>query len=711
MQKNTFYNKFASKALVAFERAEPSIPIVGLFSVIGFPLFYFIWSYLLPQPYENLIYRLINTFIGVPFLFYGHLLKKFKKYFPVYFFIGLLFLLPFFFSFMLYKNAWHITWFISNLTALFLLIMLIDDGVLIFLLTITGYSLALATVWVLDGKILFTYFQWMYVPTFLFLFLGGAVGSHRKQIAHQTKISLLHSLSGSVAHEMRNPLNAIINAMGSVQSILPEKPDRDAADSDYTLSRSGLISLHNVVEESTTTVLRANKIIDSILAAMQGKSIDPSSFKRVSAKDSIGSAISNFSFSSSEDRHLVKKLSKNDFDFLGDKDLFLYVLFNLIKNALHYKEKPGFKIEISTENDSNWNMIKVKDTGPGIAVSKREKIFDSFYSFGKKGGVGLGLAFCKRVVNSFGGTIKCDSKENEWTEFTICLPLYNSRVIKQLKKEVLRTKNILVIDHNPANRFLAEKYFTEWGCRIDQAENSAQALSLLTRKKYDMILMEMEMPVMSGNEVSGRIRKGEFTGPGRTDQYKNVPIIGIASQSGTAWKQKTVSTGMNRHLTKPLTQEQVISLFEDFFFSEEKPDTETPVAALENKRGLVVDDNTTSRKFMSIILEHMGMAVTGAENGEEAIECLEKEEFDIVFMDIEMPVLNGIETTRRIREGSCFKTFGNYKNIPIIAMTGNTDPGNIALTKQSGMNGHLGKPVERKDLTRVLSTCLREQIS
>lgn len=710
MKKNTLYNKLKSKILEAFERAEPNITIVGVFASFGYPLFYFIWAYLLPQPYENLTYRLANAFITLPCLFYNHLSGKLKKYFPFYFFIGIMLVLPFFFGFMFYKNESNITWFISILIALVLLILLIDDWGLIFLLSITGYILAFLTVWVLDGEVRFTYFQWMYIPTFLFLLVGGVITNHRKQIATQTKISLLHSLSASIAHEMRNPLHSIISAMDSVQSILPKKPDRDMADSDYTLSRSGLISLHNVVEESTTTVLRANKIIDSILAAMQGQSVDPNTFKRTEAKSCIQSAVDTFSYSNPGDRKLVNNLVNDDFVFFGDKDLLIYTFYNLIKNALYYKEKPGFIIEITSEKVSAGNTIKIRDSGPGIAASKREKIFDSFYSFGKKGGVGLGLAFCERVVNSFGGTIKCDSKENEWTEFTISLPLYNSKVIKQLKKEVLRTKNILVIDHNPANRFLAEKYFTEWGCRIDQAENGAQALSLLTRKKYDMILMEMEMPVMSGNEVSGRIRKGEFTGPGRT-QYKNVPIIGIASQSGTAWKQKTVSTGMNRHLTKPLTQEQVISLFEDFFFSEEKTDTEIPATALENKRGLVVDDNTTSRKFMSIILEHMGMAVTEAENGEEAIECLEKEEFDIVFMDMEMPVLNGIETTRRIREGSCFKTFGNYRNIPIIAMTGNTDPGNIALTKQSGMNDHLGKPVERKDLTRVLTTCLRKQIS
>ena len=711
MPKNALNNKFISKALSAFDRNESALPIIGLISLTGYPTFYFIWSFILPQPYENLTYRLVNAFIALPCLFYKHLSGTLKKYFPIYFFIGITFILPFFFSFMLYKNAWNITWFISNLTALVLLILLIDDWSLIFLFSITGYILSFLTVWLFDGHVEFTYFQWMYVPTFLFLLIGGVIVSHRKHIANQSKISLLHSLSASIAHEMRNPLNSIINAMGSVQSMLPDKPDRDDASSDYTLSRSRLINLHGIVEESTATVLRANKIIDSILTDMQGKSLDSKIFKRITAKNSIKSAVSNFSYSTPEDRKLVKILASTDFDFLGDEDLFTHVLFNLIKNSLYYKEKPGFTLEISTETAPDGNSIKVRDTGPGVPASKRERIFDSFYTSGKEDGVGLGLSFCKHVITSFGGDITCRSKENEWTEFIIHLPFYNSKAVKQLKKEILHTKNILVIDGSPVNWLVDKKCFSEWTCNVERAENETQALSMLSRKKFDLILMEMEMPVMAGDEVSRRIRTGEFAGSGTAGKYKNVPIIGIAKHYGLDQKQKAVSAGMNGYIAKPLTREHVLSLFENHFFSEEKPGTEVPVNLPENKRALIVDDNTTSRKFMSIILEHMGMTVNEAENGKEAIKFLEKEKVDIVFMDMEMPVLNGIETTKRIREGSCFKTFSNYKSIPIIALTGNTDPGNIALTKQSGMNDHLGKPVDKKDLIRILSTCFRAQIS
>ena len=703
MQIKRLYNNLITTALAAFERAEPNIPIVGLFSLIGFPVFYFIWSYLLPQPYENLTYRLINAFISLPCLFYRHFSGNLKKYFPVYFFIGVMLVLPFFFSFMLYKNAWNITWFISTLTALILLILLIDDWFLIFLLSITGYTFAFLTAWFLGGQMQFTYFQWMYVPTFFFLLIGGVIVSHRKRIANQTKISLLHSLSASIAHEMRNPLNSIINAMGSVQSILPDKPERDETSSDYTLSKSGLINLHDVVEESTETVLRANKIIDSILSDMQGKPLDPKIFKRIAAKNSIQSAVSSFSYSTPEDRKLVKNLASTDFEFFGDEDLFTYVLFNLIKNALYYKDKPGFILEITTDTGPAGNTIKVRDTGPGIPALERKRIFDSFYTSGKEGGVGLGLSFCKHVITSFGGHITCNSKENEWTEFTIRLPLYDSKTVEKLKKEIFHTKNILVVDGSAATWLVAEKYFSEWTCSVEHAENKAQAISILSRKRFDLVLMNIDMPAMKGDEAAKRIFMGEHTGKEHAAERKNIPIIGISALPKPELKQKALDMGMNGYIAKPLTREHVLSLFEDHFFSEKKPVISSKGIILENRNVLIVDDNLTSRKFMSLILERMGAHVVQAENGEQAITSLEENDYDIVFMDMEMPVMNGVNATQMIREGKCFKRFNRFREIPIIALTGNTDAQNIALTKQSGMNAHIGKPVSKDELVKALS--------
>ncbi len=711
MQKNALYNKLTSKFLRAFERNELDIPIIGMLSLFGHPLFYFIWSHTLPQPYENLICRLINVTVGIPFVFYNNLSERFKKIFPVFFFIGITFLLPFFFSFMLHKNEWNTTWFISTLIALAILILLIEDWILILFLSITGYSLAFLTVWLLDGQIRFTYFEWQYVPTFFFLLLVGVITSHRKQTANQTKISMLQSLSGSIAHEMRNPLHSIANAISSLQSILPDKPgkqEHDTYSQNYELSRSGLISLHNIIEESSKTVIRANKIIDSILTNLQGQSVDRNTFRQVNAISTIHDAISDYSYESPDDRNLIKVLGERDFDFFGDKDLFVYVLFNLIKNALYYKEKPGFFIEISTQTGSNGNTIKVHDTGPGIPVSKLERVFDDFYTSGKNDGIGLGLSFCKRVLTSFGGQITCNSKENEWAEFILHFPLYHSKEAEDLKKKVLQGKNILIVNNNSSNRRIVDKYLSEWHCNTRHAQNGTQALSMLVQQRFDLILMNLEMPTVSGDEVVGQIRRKKHNVQFPTTNYKQIPIIGLSNRLESEAKQRYLRSGMNELIPTPLRRKHIHALLEKYFFSETEPLIHNTDTSLDNAGILIVDDNHTSRKFISFVLERMGARVMQAENGEEALEHLEKNDYELIFMDMEMPVLNGINTTRIIREGKRFKRFGKYREIPIIALTGNTDDANITLAKQSGMNDHLGKPFGKEDLTRVLSTWLKK---
>ena len=703
--------KLRQKATEILEHAKPNITIIGLLCVVGFPLYYPMWKYVFPQPYESLSLRLGIAVLGLPWLLYNYLPAKARKIFPQYFLVTSFIMMPFFFNYMMLKNEWSLVWAMSNMAGLFLLVILIYDWVLITFMTLAGFLLAYLVVLFTDGRVEYTYFQIEYIPIFLFALVGSIICNHKRQMASQTKISLLHSLSGSIAHEMRNPLNSIINAIGSLQSILPEKPgkpEKDKCDLHYELSRSGLISLHNVIEESSETVIRANKIIDSILAGMQGKSVDQKTFKRVAAKNSIQSAISGFSYSTPEDRKFIKNLASKDFDFFGDEDLFIYVLFNLIKNALYYKATPNFTLEIATDNVPAGNIIKVRDTGPGVPASKKDKIFDDFYTSGKESGIGLGLSFCKRVLTSFGGQIVCNSKENEWTEFILHFPLYNSKVTEDLKKEVLHTKNILIVDNSPSNSLIADKYFSEWHCNTKLAENGAQALSMLARQSFDLILMNLEMPVMTGDDVARRIRQKKHNTPSLAASYKEIPIIGISALPETEAKQRILSSGMNEFIPQPLEKKSILPLFEKYFFSETQPAIYSTDLILDNAEVLIVDDNLTSRKFMSFILERMGAHVTQAENGEEAIQCLEKNDYEIVFMDMEMPVLNGVNTTQMIREGKCFKRFTKYREIPIIALTGNTDAENIALAKQSGMNDHMGKPVSREDLAKVLSIWLHK---
>ena len=698
---------YKQKVLDIVEQAEPNLPIIGLFATVGYPLFYIVWKFWLPQPYESLLFRCIEAVISLPWLFYPLLTKKLKDLFPVYFVFSVPLLLPFFFYFMLLKNEWSTVWAMSSMGGLLMLILIIYDWLLICVITTVGFAMAYGAVLFLDGHVSYAHFQLDYIPTYFFALIGGIIGSHRKQSAHKTKISLLKSLSGSIAHEMRNPLNAITNAIASVHSKLPEKPTGTIAAEKYTLSHSSLLSIHHVIEESSTTLNRANKIIDSILTSMQGGEIATKGFIHIKAVDAINAAVNSFPYTDRDEKKFIRVNKIQNFDFFGDRDLFFYVLFNLLKNSLYYKNQPGFRIEITSDTIPSANIIRIRDTGPGIPKSKTEQIFENFYTSNKKEGNGLGLSFCRRVIESFGGKIVCDSKEGEWTEFTITLPKYDSKKIQEIKTKILREKRVLISDDQINNRLILSKYLSEMACPYDFAENGKQAIALLSENRYDLIFMDFEMPLMNGDKVVKFIRSAQDIDPSLAFHYLQTPIIGITSLPEAEAVVRGKNCGMNEVLAKPIRRPDIKKIIEKYFFSELSFIKNDQEESIEGKRILLVDDNETNRKFMSMVLKHYGCTVEQAIHGKDAINALEKEDYDLVLMDVEMPVMNGIEATKAIRSGEYFNRFSFFNTIPIIGLTGNTDEQSSLKIKEAGMNYHLGKPVFKDELISAIAVMLK----
>jgi two-component system, CAI-1 autoinducer sensor kinase/phosphatase CqsS len=702
--------KLKQKALELIEQAEPNIPVIGLFATIGYPLFYVVWKDILPQPYESLEFRLLEAFISLPWLFYRFLPKQLKNIFPLYFLFSVPFLLPFFFFFMTFENQWSLTWALSTIGGLVLLIILVYDWRIICLMLLFSFFAAYGTVWVLEGQVQFTYFKPEYIPTYFFALVGGLIINHRKQAAHKTKISLLRSLSGSIAHEMRNPLSSITNAIASVQASLPRKPEGDIDAERYDISHASLTSIHHVIEESSNTLNRANKIIDSILTSMQGGEVATSGFIRNSSSLLIDAVIRSYPYSDESERKLVRVSKQKDFDFLGDRDLFFYVIFNLIRNALYYKDKHGFGIVITTDGSAAENLVRIRDTGPGIPAGRREKIFESFYT-NKKGGFGLGLSFCKRVVESFGGTISCESKEGEWTEFTITLPRYDSKNVAEIKNRILRKKRILIVDDQVGNRLIIAKFLSELDCQFDQAENGNQALALISENRYDLIFMDFEMPFLNGDSVVKMIRSAQDIDPALALHYLQAPVIGVTALPEQEASDRGKKSGMNEVLSKPVKRSDIRKIIEKYFFSEVANIKNTQEELIYGKRILLVDDNKTSRKFMSMVLSQYGCITENALNGREALDMLEREDFDLVLMDIQMPVMDGIEAAKAIRSGKYFERFTEYSSIPVIALTGNTDDQSAHDIREAGMNYLLGKPVFKDELLSAIAVMLKNDTS
>ena len=694
------------KSINIVEHAEPNLVPIGLFGVFGYPAYFLIWAYVFPQSYESLMLRLLCSIISIPWVIYPYYKNDWKKFFPIYFFLSLFIVLPFFFSFMLLKNEWSVVWTMSMLAGLYLLTLLIFDWLIICLMTVCGFMAAYLMVFFMDGRVSFTYFHPEYIPIFLFSISGGMIANHKRQLADKTKISLLKSLSGSIAHEMRNPLNSITNAIASIHTKLPEKPHSDIFSKSYKISHSGLVSIHHVIEESSNTLKRANKIIDSILTSMQGGEVATKGFIRIPATDAIYAAVNSFPYTDPEEKKIIRVVKLQNFDFLGDRDLFFYVLFNLLKNALYYKSQPDFHIEISSESIPSANFIRIRDTGIGIPKSKRERIFENFYTLNKKEGNGLGLSFCRRVIEAFGGKIVCDSEEGKWAEFTITLPKYDSKKVQDIKTKILKGKRILITDDQISYRLIVSKYLSEMSCQYDLAENGKQAMALLSEKRYDMIFMDFELPLLDGDKVVKFIRSAQNIDPSLAFHYLQVPIIGITSLPEAEATVRGRNCGMNEVLAKPIGKLDIKRIIERFFFSEISFIKSNKEEIIQGKRILLVDDNETSRKFMSLVLKHYDCSIGQAINGRDAINALEQEDFDLVLMDVEMPIMSGIEATKAIRSGEYFNRFSSFKTVPIIGLTGKTDEQSSLNMKEAGMNYHLGKPVFKDELISAMAVML-----
>ncbi|MCE3255844.1 MAG: integral rane sensor hybrid histidine kinase [Rickettsiaceae bacterium] len=390
----------------------------------------------------------------------------------------------------------------------------------------------------------------------------------------KTKIALL-GLSGSIAHEMRNPLNSIANSFEMIKVLLPKHPESHEATSQFDIAKSSLADLHNLVESGKNIIKRSNKIIDSILSNVRGEDIDKNSFVRLSARNVINAAIESFGYANPDDKNLIHFIDGPDFEFLGDQDLLIYALFNLIKNSLYYKDqKPDFKITISIEQSEKENFIKFRDNGIGIPKEKLESIFENFSTSGKIGGTGLGLAFCRRVLRSFNGDIKCDSELGSWIEFTMLIPHYKSDVTQKILSEILKNKKsendnqqsdhsfingkkILLADDDLTSSKITSRVLEHLGCSVTLAKNGLEVLNILEKQPVDLILMDIEMPVMNGLDTAKAIR--------RDRKNKDIPIIAATGNSDNEQLKLIEEAGFNDVLGKPFFKENFLEIAAEYF--------------------------------------------------------------------------------------------------------------------------------------------------
>ncbi|HHC6514068.1 TPA: response regulator [Vibrio parahaemolyticus] len=667
-----------------YEYAEPNLTLVGWMGFIGFPLYYFVWDFMFPQSYENLPLRLFCSALFFGIIFRNRLSSSWRKYVHVYYQITITTCLPFFFFYMLLMNDWSNVWVMSFMSAIFLHILLVHVTRVMFAQTFAGIGLATFFAWIAKGFHLDITMDWTHVPIFLFIYVFGNMFYFRNQVEHEAKVSLAKSFGAGIAHEMRNPLSGLCTSIDVIQSVLPNKKAMGEKDQ-YVMSGEDVTLLREVSEDAMNIIHSGNETIDLLLTSIDENRVSRSSFKRYSAQSVVEKAIESFSYKRSTDRFAISFDARSEFDFLGSDTLLKYVMYNLFKNAFHHRSSDEFHIHVSMQSNDTVNQIVVTDNGSGIAPDVIRHIFQDFYTTGKSGSYGLGLPFCKKVMRSFGGNIKCISQLGEWSQFTLTFPPITSDTVTEIKDELTKMKSILLV----SNQDIIVQKMADISRFMGFDVTVLDVKSVFKKKEYefefDLIFVDVESLDVLENQLDRIESLLSFTEARVVYLFEHKPAQ-RAKKAGHApiWVETQVWL-----LNTKATIERL--LYDSTYISSTLPSA--PLDKSIKRTIMVVDDNESLRKFTAMLLEKQGFEVVQKEDGQQALDTLEKENIDLILMDIEMPIMDGVEASRRIRNSE-----KPYASVPIIAHTGDSSPVTLDKIGSSGMSDFIVKPADKNRL-------------
>ena len=428
-------DSLARRAYAAMEQHaqyfEPRFLPFGLVAALGFPLYYVVWHYLFPQPYENLPLRLLGSALFVPVIFAKRWPERLRRYLPVYWYFSALFALPFFFTFMLLKNDGDTVWLLSALAAAFLMVLLFD-WLNLFVQFAIGTLAAGAAYYLSTDAPHLAAPDLEHLPVYLFIVTIGAVANYSSEIVKRERLRAMMATASTVAHELRTPLLSIKAGATGLKTHLPVLLDayrmaKQAGLPVAPLREVHLDSMRGVLERFEAEVNHSNTAIDMLLMNARPIGFMNENFAVCSMASCVEAALMRYPFASDKERELVAADLNRDFLFDGNELLMVHVLFNLLKNALYHVTRAGKgTIRIEIRPTAAGGQLVFTDTGSGISPKVLPHIFTRFYSWSRRGdygsGAGIGLAYCRSIMGAFGGNIVCDSTEGEFTRFVLTFP-------------------------------------------------------------------------------------------------------------------------------------------------------------------------------------------------------------------------------------------------------------------------------------------------
>jgi two-component system sensor histidine kinase/response regulator len=403
----------------------------------------------------------------------------------------------------------------------------------------------------------------------------------------------------------------------------------------------------------------------------------------------------------------------------GDSSRLRQVVLNLVGNAIKFTDKGEvvLKVQIKAEDGHDRILLfTISDTGVGIPKDKQESIFDSFSQADtsttrKYGGTGLGLTISTRLVALMGGKIWVESEPGRGSkfQFTVRLGAGDAQEVKLATvapPELLSGVKVLVVDDNRTNQRILEGMLGRWEMKPTLVEGGEEALAELfaareAGKAYALILTDMHMPGMDGFALVERIRQRPelspatimmLTSAGHRGDAARCQELGVAAYLLKPIRQSELREAIARVLGA-VAEEGAIPLVTRFSLQHARE----PAAFL---RVLVAEDNPVNQRLVVRLLEKRGHRVEVVANGREALQAMDKQRFDLVLMDVQMPEMDGVEATAAIRK----KEKGSGWHTPIVALTANVMKGDREKYLASGMDGYLSKPIRPLELDEVLES-------